>query len=126
MTIAIVQDDFSPMYAGNTQKPFAPVFAYADKSPFNLAGATFSMRMQEIYLGIVKLCDPTQWTIDDAANGKAHYQWQPADVNAPGTWQLFMRIFIAGSPVDCDDKELVILPSPFAVTRTISLTASFM
>ena len=125
MTIAIIQDDFSPMYVGDTQKPFAPVFAQNDKSPFNLAGASFSMKMQEIYLGLIKVCDPTQWTIDDAANGKAHYQWQASDVNTPGNWQLYTTITIAGSPVHGDVKELIILPVPY-LTRVISATAALM
>jgi hypothetical protein len=109
MASVVVTDDYSPLYQGDTEVVFAPVFAHkADGSPFPLTGATISMKMQGTD-GTVKTCAGT-WTIDDAANGKAHYAWQAADVNTAGTWQLYITITIGGLPVHGDVKILQILP----------------
>ena len=111
MTSVVVADDYSPMYVGDTEVNFAPVFAHkVDGSPVNLTGATISMKMQN-EAGTVKVCGGT-WTIDSAANGQAHYVWQAADVNTAGTWFLYITITIGGLPVHGDFKILEILTAP--------------
>lgn len=115
-----IPDDFSPIYQGDTGAPLAPQFLHKDNSPFNLSGATISMKMQLVAspgaigetVGTIKTCSPSNWTIDDATNGKAHYQYQSTDVDTVGTWNLFITITIGGSPVHSDTKQLVILPAP--------------
>ena len=113
----IVADDFSPIYTGDTQVPFAPVFVHkVDNSPFNLTGAAITMKMQNVPLppneaSTVQVCSGT-WTIDNATTGQAHYTWQSADVSTPGTWLLYVTITIGGLPVHADTKTLVILPAP--------------
>jgi hypothetical protein len=118
MTSVIVQDDFSPMYVGDTLRPFAPVFAQKQAdgtyTAVNIAGATITMKMQgtdSITSGTTKTCNGT-WSIDDAANGKAHYAWQTADVNTAGLWALYVTISIGGLPVHGDFKLLQILTAP--------------
>ena len=105
-------EDYSPIYAGDTQVPFAPTFTHADGTPFDLTNLTISMKMQGEDAS-VKTCDPTKWTIDDAPNGKAHYQWQSADVNQAGMWNLYIVCTNAGGlPVHADMKLLQIKPAP--------------
>lgn len=112
-------DDYSPIYQGDQGTPFAPQFLHADGSPVSLSGATITMKMQLTdaigpivdVVGTVITCAGT-WTIDDATNGKAHYQYQSADVASPGVWNLYITITISGVPVHADTKQLVILPAP--------------
>ena len=89
--MSTVVNDYSPVTVGDTAQPFAPVF-YTDKSstpaPFNLTGLTISMRMTfQNDPTIAHACTGT-WTIDDAVNGKAHYQYQAADVATAGMWLM--------------------------------------
>lgn len=106
----ITIDDFSPISTGDVLVPFSPQFQHKDGTPFNLTGATFAMKMQNEQ-GTVKTCSGP-WTIDDAQNGKAHYQWQAADVNTAGIWTLYVTITIGGQPVHADQKTLEVLQSP--------------
>jgi hypothetical protein len=107
--MSTVIDDFSPIYQGDTEVVFAPIFTYKDGTPVSLSGATLSMKMQNINTGAVQSCSGV-WTIDDATNGKAHYQWQTADVATVGIWTLYITITIGGLSVHADTKTLVILP----------------
>lgn len=112
MTSVVVIDDYSPIYVGDTEVPFAPVFAHlSDGSPVNIVGATFAMKMVND-LGTVKTCDPTKWTIDNGTQGQAHYQWQAGDVDTAGMWTLYITITIGGKPVHGDVKLLQILSAP--------------
>ena len=103
-------DDFSPMYVGDTLVPFAPVFQYANGGFFNLTNATITMKMQD-QDGNLKTCSGS-WTIDDPVNGKAHYQWQSADVNTAGTWNLYITVTVTGATVHAGMKQLQILGAP--------------
>jgi hypothetical protein len=67
-------------------------------------------------VGMVKVCEGL-WIIDDEEDGKAHYQYQAADVDTPGKWGLYPKATINGKPVTGDDgkgkaKVLTILPAP--------------
>jgi hypothetical protein len=105
-------DDYSPVYCGDLGSPFAIQFLHKDGTPVNLAYATISMKMENQDSPLtVKTCSGT-WTIDDAINGKAHYQWQTADVSTVGMWMLYVKITIGGLPVTADPKILEILPVP--------------
>lgn len=108
-----IVEDYSPLYVGDTQVSFAPVFQHKDGSAVNLLGATFGMKMvnEDVPVVTTKTCSGS-WVIDDAANGKAHYQWQSADVNTPGTWTLYITITIGGLPVHPDPKIVEILAVP--------------
>lgn len=107
--MAIIED-YSPIYTGDVAVPFAPVFQHKDGSVVNLVGATINMKMQD-QDGNLKICSGT-WTIDDAVNGKAHYQWQTADVNTAGNWNLYVTITIGTLPVHADVKPLEIKGAP--------------
>jgi hypothetical protein len=117
-----ISDDFSPIYQNDTGAPFAPQFLHTDGSPVNLSGATITMKMQQVtYIGAVpelgtvidcSNTSPNNWVIDDAANSKAHRQWNAEDVATAGTWNLHITITIGGLPVHADVKQLVILPAP--------------
>jgi hypothetical protein len=111
--MSTVIDDFSPISVGDTLTPFAPVFQQKVNGVLvarSLAGATLSTRMENQY-GIIKVWNSANWTIDDAVNGLAHYQYQASDVDTAGTWTMQTQIMIGGLPVHTDTKTLVILPS---------------
>lgn len=105
-----IVDDYSPIAVGDVGATFAPVFQHKDGSTVSLAGATLSLRMQDQY-GDTKTGTGT-WTIDDAVNGLAHYNYSSADVNQAGTWTLYTTITIAGLPLHGDPKLLVIYNVP--------------
>lgn len=108
--MAVVADDYSPISVGDVGSPFAPQFLRADGTPVSLSGATITMIMFDgAYT--VKAAMGT-WVIDDAANGKAHYLYDAADVNKDADWQLFIAITIAGKPTHADMKKLLIQPVP--------------
>ena len=52
------------------------------------------------------------WTIDDTANGLAHYNYASTDVDEAGMWTLFITITIGGNPVHADERLLEILQAP--------------
>jgi hypothetical protein len=92
MATTLVADDYSPIYVGDTLKTFAPVFiSKTTKAAIDLTGLTITMRMLNTDDGTVKVCSGT-WTIDDATNGKAHYQYQSGDVDTAGTWDMQMKL----------------------------------
>lgn len=118
-----VVEDFSPIYVGDTQAIFAPQFTHKDGSTMDLTSSTISMTMElfsniasTVAVGTTKTCSGT-WTIDNAATGQAHYQFQTADVNASGVWNLWVVVTDSGGhPVHADDgngnpKRITILPT---------------
>lgn len=110
--MAIVADDYSPIYVGDIGSPFAPQILYKDGSPVDLTGATISMIMVDTE-GNTKTAAGT-WTIDVAVKGQAHYVYAASDVNTPGSWTLYITISIGGKTVHADTKQLEILPVPTA------------
>jgi hypothetical protein len=105
-------DDYSPIYIGDTLVPLSVQFLHKDGTAVSLSGATISMKMESQDNPLtVKNCTGT-WFIDDATNGKAHYQWQASDVATVGMWMLYAKITIGGLPVTADPKILEILPAP--------------
>lgn len=88
------EDDYSPLFEGDTLIPFAPQFwqwngtsnAYEELDISNL---TIGMKMTDGTT--VKTCSGT-WSKTDASHGIASYQWQAADVDTAGTWQLFITL----------------------------------
>jgi len=122
--VATIQEDYTPVFVGNTGTLFAPVFRHRDNTPVDLTGCTLSMKM-ELYqsidsgidVGTIKTCSGP-WTITDAANGGAYYRYQTADVNTAGVWNLWIKITDAfGRPVHADDgtgapKRLHIFSAP--------------
>jgi hypothetical protein len=105
----MADDDFSPIKVGATGETFAPQFLHKDGTPVNLSGATISMIMFD---GYTAKAGAGTWIIDDAANGKAHYLYDAADVAKDADWQLFIAITIGGKPIYADVKNLLILPVP--------------
>lgn len=119
MTKTIVEN-YSPIYQNDTQTPFSPVFQttdlYGNVTPQSLDSvATITMKMggpdgEAGPDGTIKTCTGP-WTITDAANGKAQYQWQSGDVNTVGEWWLYITLTDgSGRVVHGDVKVLVILP----------------
>lgn len=106
-----ITEDFSPVYVADYGAILAPQFTYADGTFVPLTGATISLKMQDIDYGTIKTCSGT-WTIDDATNGKAHYQYQAPDLDTAGMWKLFVTITIGGKPVHADERLLQIKPAP--------------
>lgn len=118
-----VIEDENPVYVGDTASIFAPVFLHRDKTPEDLSGCTITMKLEMyaddyesgVAVGTVKTCSGT-WTIDDATNGKAHYQYQSGDVDTPGVWNRWITITNADNkPKHADDgqgnpKRLTIKP----------------
>lgn len=115
-SVSIVDDDYSPLCQGDTGRPFAPVFVMKNPDgtwgPFNLLGATLSMKMQSATFPANIIVCTGLWTIDNASAGQAHYQWQSSDVATPDDWNLYITISIGGLPVHAITKPLQILPAP--------------
>lgn len=119
MASTIIQENYSPVYQSDTSVPFLPVFQTTDEYgttiPFPLTGMTISMKMggpngETGPDGSIKTCAGA-WTILDAENGKAQYQWQAADVDTVGEWTLYITLTDGnGRPVHGDVKVLEILP----------------
>jgi BppU N-terminal domain len=103
-------DDDSPIYQDDTGAPFAPQFLHKlDQSPVDLTGATITMKMQPEDGGTTITCIGP-WTIDNASQGMAHYQYQSADVALAGVYKRFITITNSNGPVHADMKILEILP----------------
>lgn len=110
MTTTQIVDDYSPIYINDTGARLAPQFVDADGF-FDLSGATISMKMQNLDTSAVIVCAGT-WVIDDTLTGRAHYQYQAADVAVAGIWKLFVTITIGGRPIHADERLLEIKPAP--------------
>lgn len=108
--MSTIIEDYTPMSVGDTGVPFSPVFVHKDGTPVDLTNTTISMKIIND-LGTVKTCSGT-WTIDDATNGKAHYDWQSNDVNMDGDWQIYVVITNSLGPIHADTKPLTILQVP--------------
>lgn len=105
-----VIEDYSPIYRGDTGSPLIPQFSYKDGSAVNLTGATITMKMEDSG-GNVKTALGI-WTIDDAINGLAHYNYASTDVDEVGMWTLFITVTIGGKPVHADERLLEIIQAP--------------
>jgi hypothetical protein len=118
MTTVIPVDDYSPIFVGDTSNPFSIYVAH--KNGFmSLIGSTITMKLFNAVTNTIKTC-AGPWTIDSRDNGKASYVYQSNDVNAVGSWQIWITITIGGKPVHVDDgtgnpKILVINPLPVGV-----------
>lgn len=99
-------ESYSPVYVGDTGAIFAPLILDDANNTINLTGATLSTRM--VSGTTVKTWDPTKWVIDDAAGGRAHYNYQATDVDTPGRWLVQTAIAIGGKPLHTDVRELLI------------------
>lgn len=105
--MATIVDDFSPIFVGDTGAPFAPVFLYPNTDlPFNLTGYSISMHM---VCGATNIHCTGTWTIDNAAQGLAHYQFTSTDVQTPGVWNMYIILTIGGLPMHCSKKTIEIL-----------------
>lgn len=111
--MSTIYEDYSPLWQGDTGTPFAPMFQKIDPTsgdlvPVNLTGLTLSMKMKEKETGVIKVCSGP-WTIDDAAGGQAHYDWQDSDVDTAGIWLLQVLCTNgAGKVIHADVKYLEI------------------
>ena len=109
MTVVPI-DDFSPVTSGDTGSPFVVQFLHRyTNTPIDLTGATISMRMQNVDTQDVKVCLDSAWAVDDAENGIAHYDFQDADLDTAGTYNMSIKITKGSKPVHADVKELVVL-----------------
>jgi hypothetical protein len=103
-------DDYSPIYVGDIGTPLSAAFTYKNGNAVDLTNITLSMKMVSEG-GSVKTCSGT-WTISDAVGGLAHYQWQTADVNTIGIWQVYITLTNSTGPFHADFKTLEVLPAP--------------
>lgn len=105
-------DDYSPLYLGDTGTPWSTVFVYKNGLPYDLTGATLSLKLESVPRRVVKIGEGT-WSIDDATNGRAHYNWNENDVDTVGNWNMYITILTeAGKIIHPDPKPLTILPAP--------------
>lgn len=109
------EDDFSPMFQGDTAIPFTPQFwkwngdtnAYV---ALDISNYTPSMKM--VSGTTTKTCAGI-WTKPDPTNGKASYAWQSTDVDTAGTWILYIALTDGSNKVvHADTKELEIKGIP--------------
>lgn len=109
--MAVIVEDYSPIYVGDTAAKLAPSFQHKDGSVVSLAGLTISMKMQDQYNN-PKTCTGT-WVIDDVSNGIAHYIYTANDVNTVGIWKLFIKLTDgSGNPVHAFERLLEIRNAP--------------
>lgn len=112
-----IVEDYTPITAGDTLQPFAPVIQQKDKDgnmvPFPLTGLTLTMKMvNDTDPSTVKVCAGT-WTVDNAAAGLCHYDYADTDVDTPGSWRLVIILTNqANRRVHGTTKLLHILPAP--------------
>lgn len=111
--VVIPIDDYSPISKGDTGAPFIPHFINKfTVKPVDLIGCTISMKMQNADdPENVKVCNGP-WTVLDAANGIASYEYQDGDVDTVGTWNMSIKITKNSKPVHADSKQLVIEAAP--------------
>lgn len=112
----IINDDYSPVFQGDTLQPFSPQFAtHSNGVPtaFDLSGLTISMKMVN-ETGTNTITCSGIWTIDDPVNGLAHYNYASADVATPGLWTMYIKLTNTGTGafVHAMTKTLEILASP--------------
>lgn len=105
--VTLPDEDFSPIYVGDTGSQFAPVFVDVDNNAIDLSNATISTRMTNQY-GVTKVWDSANWVIDNAAGGTAHYQYESTDVDTAGVWTVQTTITVNGKPRHADERILVI------------------
>lgn len=95
MSIALVQDNYSPLSQGDTLIPFTPQFGqYVNGvlQAFDLTGLTISLEMQNANDSSISKSGMGTWVMDSAGAGQAHYEWNSADVSTPGIWTLFVKL----------------------------------
>ena len=93
--ISLVADNFSPITVGDTLVNFTPQFGQyinGTLQAFDLTGLTISLAMQLANDPSITKNGAGTWTTDNASQGQAHYAWNAADVNTPGTWTLFIKL----------------------------------
>ncbi len=113
--MTIIYEDYSPVYTGDTLRPFAPVFQDVDPltgklSPVDLTGMTLSLRM-------VSSTGPARngtgtWTIDNAQQGMAHYTYSAADVSTAGLWTVQTALTNGLGEVVHTDTKLLEIQNP--------------
>jgi hypothetical protein len=108
--MAIIADDYSPVFVGDTGAPFDPVFVHKDGTAVDLTGATITMIMVDAE-GNAKTAAGI-WTIISTVNGQASYSYAGADVAVAGNWTLYITITINSKSVHADTKQLEILAAP--------------
>lgn len=107
-------DDFSPIFVGDSLKPFAPQIWTKDATgnyvPQPLSGFTLTLSIID---SSYKLIDTIIMTIDDATNGKAHCTIPSIDTSVPGTYMFFVKMTDGtGKFQRCDVKTLVVQYAP--------------
>lgn len=117
MTLALVADNYSPVTEGDTLIPFTPQFGqYVNGvlQAYDLTGLTITMKMQNANDTSIVQNQAGTWTIDNAAQGQAHYTYGAADVATPGIWTLFIKLTnsVSGAFVHTFVKTLEIEAAP--------------
>lgn len=74
----------------------------ADSAPVNLAGASLSVHIQRPGAGATITAAAT---IVDAAAGTWSYTWQPADLDATGTWEVAVVVTYASGLIQTFGPE---------------------
>lgn len=91
----------SPRYQGFTNPPYTFVFQDDSGVPVNLNGVdptrNFSLQLQNINNSTNVIIGNGTWTIIDATNGKAKYQWSAGDLSTIGTFRLYASVQLPGA-----------------------------
>jgi hypothetical protein len=106
--MTIPTEDFSPRYVGDLSRPLSHTFTDHSGVVFSLAGvvaANMTFHMKNINSGTTKTGGGT-WTIDDAANGVAHYTWVAGDVDTAGLWLIQAGVPFADGVLHYDVREI--------------------
>lgn len=110
--MATPQEDYTPRYQGDTDRPLQHTFTDHLGATISLTGAvaaTMTLRMHNQGTGAVTMGTGT-WTITDAANGLAFYAWSAADVAVAGIYLIQAGVIFPDGPLHFDARVLEIKP----------------
>ena len=101
----------SPMYTGQTLPYYQPSFDTNTGAVVPLTGATLSLKMVNLTTG-AEIIGSGVWTIDNAAQGLAHYAWAAADTATAGNYAVYSIASFSGAMEYFQPEIISILPAP--------------
>src|SRR6184192_513110 len=104
----------SPRYVGFIDPPYIVTLTDDSGAAVNPTGCTsnsFTLTMLNQNTGLSQQ-GVGVWTVTDAVNGKASYQWTSADMATAGPWWIYTTAKLPSepSPREFDPELILILP----------------
>lgn len=113
----------SPRYTNAISPPY-PVTLNDENGPINLTGVqptNFTLTLWDINNPSVVIIGTGTWTIIDALNGKASYQWSSADLSTPSVYHAYTTVKLPGEPgIRAFDPDLIVVSTLPGVLLTMA------